>query len=67
MDEQKNGSRGEWKWGMFYFNTKDSRIILPKADGLGWTLNFGHKVSLFITGLFFAILLGIVICNSCLF
>lgn len=63
MDEQKNTSQGEWKWGMFYFNRNDSRIILPKADGLGWTLNFGHTISFFITGLFFAIILGIVIYN----
>ncbi len=59
MDEQKNSNQGEWIWGMFYFNKTDSRVILPKADGLGWTLNFGHKISFFITGLFFAIIGGL--------
>jgi uncharacterized membrane protein len=28
-------------WGVFYFNKKDSRVILPKSNSLrGWTLNF---------------------------
>lgn len=28
--------------GMFYFNPKDPAISVPKASGLGWTLNFGN-------------------------
>jgi uncharacterized membrane protein len=32
-----------WKWGIFYFNRKDSRVIVPKRiNSLGWTLNFAH-------------------------
>ena len=32
-----------YKWGIFYFNRKDSRIVVPKrARGMGWTLNFGN-------------------------
>ena len=32
-----------YKWGIFYFNRKDSRIVVPKrVRGLGWTLNFGN-------------------------
>lgn len=35
-----------YKWGMFYFNSTDSRIIVPKIDPMrGWTFNFGHPVS----------------------
>ena len=34
-----------WK-GIFYVNSKDPRIIVPKINrSFGWTLNFGHKVS----------------------
>jgi len=32
-----------YKWGIFYFNRRDSRIIVPKRSKLmGWTLNFGN-------------------------
>lgn len=31
-----------WK-GVFYFNRKDPRFIVPKINpALGWTLNFGN-------------------------
>jgi uncharacterized membrane protein len=31
-----------YKWGIFYFNRKDARILVPKRyRGMGWTLNFG--------------------------
>ena len=31
-----------WK-GIFYFNKKDPRIIVPKLNpSMGWTLNFGN-------------------------
>lgn len=49
-----------YKWGIFYFNPKDSRIILPKRNaGMGWTFNFAHPVSSVL--LFGIILLGVVI------
>ncbi len=32
-----------WK-GIFYVNSSDPRIIVPKQNPLfGWTLNFGNK------------------------
>ncbi len=35
-----------WK-GIFYVNSKDPRIIVPKINPLmGWTLNFGHKITI---------------------
>lgn len=38
----KNNNEENW-YGVFYFNRKDSRIIVPKRfRGLGWTLNFGN-------------------------
>lgn len=33
---------GNYKAGIFYFNRKDARVIVPKRDKMrGWTLNFG--------------------------
>ena len=33
-----------YKYTIFYFNPKDSRIIVPKRNRLlGWTLNFGQR------------------------
>ena len=35
-----------YKWGIFYFNRKDSRIVVPKRiKWMGWTLNFGNRYS----------------------
>lgn len=32
-----------YKWGIFYFNPKDKRVIVPKRlKGMGWTLNFAN-------------------------
>lgn len=47
-----------YKLGLFYFDPKDSRIILPKVNRmLGWTLNFGHPVSYIIIIVFIALLI----------
>ncbi|KQR67447.1 DUF5808 domain-containing protein [Pedobacter sp. Leaf176] len=44
-----------WKWGLFYFNRDDSRIIVPKQMvGLGWTFNFAHPISFIFIALIFA-------------
>ncbi|HET8552521.1 MAG TPA: DUF5808 domain-containing protein [Gammaproteobacteria bacterium] len=34
-----------WKWAIFYVNRDDPRILVPKLSGLGFTLNFGRKIS----------------------
>jgi len=32
-----------YKWGIFYFNRKDPRVMVPKRfKMMGWTLNFGN-------------------------
>jgi uncharacterized membrane protein len=32
-----------YKWGIFYFNPKDSRVAVPKHNPMmGWTMNFGN-------------------------
>jgi uncharacterized membrane protein len=35
-----------YKLGIFYFNRKDSRIVVPKRiRWMGWTMNFGNGYS----------------------
>jgi len=44
---------GNYRWGIFYFNPGDSRVIVPKRNAwMGWTLNFARPSS-------FLILLGV--------
>ncbi|WP_293787971.1 DUF5808 domain-containing protein [uncultured Pedobacter sp.] len=43
-----------WKWGIFYFNKNDHRLIVPKRIKiLGWTFNFAHPLSYIIIALIF--------------
>jgi len=35
-----------WKWGIFYYSKRDSRVWAPKQiNKLGWTLNFAKRMS----------------------
>ena len=35
-----------WKWGVFYYNKEDKRIMPPKKNpAMGWTINFANKKS----------------------
>jgi len=47
-----------WKLGFIYYNPTDSRVVLPKRTGLGYTLNFAKPISSIII---LAILLFIVL------
>jgi uncharacterized membrane protein len=48
-----------YKWGIFYFNPQDSRVILPKRNPyMGLTLNFANPYSYLI--LFFTVALCII-------
>jgi len=50
-----------YKWGIFYFNPDDPRVILPKrAQWMGWTLNFANLWTYVILGAFItlALLIG---------
>ena len=40
-----------WKLGQIYFNPSDPAILVTKRFGLGYTLNFGNRVSWFVIGL----------------
>ena len=40
-----------YKYGVFYYNKDDSRIIGPKRiKYMGWTVNFAHPLSYLIIG-----------------
>ncbi|MAZ93055.1 MAG: hypothetical protein CMF58_01425 [Lentimicrobiaceae bacterium] len=46
-----------YKYTIFYFNSKDSRIIVPKRNRLlGWQLNFGKR-NTYIIIIFIAIII----------
>ncbi|HKI89341.1 MAG TPA: hypothetical protein VKA38_09955 [Draconibacterium sp.] len=60
LDKVRNAP-DNYIWGIFYFNRRDYRIILPKRNKpLGWTLNFA-KIE---TYLILLILIGGVILAS---
>ena len=66
MDTQLDPDRNihntdNYKWGVFYFNPDDSRVIVPKRNRyMGWTFNFAHPVSyLILVGIVaFAVFIG---------
>jgi uncharacterized membrane protein len=49
--------KAPWKSGLFYYDPGNPKIFIIKRSGLGYTLNFGHKVSWFII----AFLIGLII------
>lgn len=59
ITDKKHKDPDNWK-GIFYFNPKDSRIIVPKiTPSTGWTFNFAsHYAYLLIAGLIGAIILA---------
>lgn len=48
-----------WKWGVFYYNPKDKRLlVLKRVPAMGITLNFGHPASyLVIAGIISGLIL----------
>ena len=44
---QWHNDPANWKWGVFYYNKKDKRILPPKrTKSLGWTINFANPYSI---------------------
>ncbi len=39
-----------WKGGLLYFNPEDGALMVPKREGVGYTMNFGRPVSWVILG-----------------
>lgn len=59
MNSFDNTNPQLWKWGIFYNNPNDDRLIVQKRSGLGWTFNFANKNSyLFMVALVGIVLLG---------
>lgn len=48
-----------WKWGLFYVNPNDPSVLVEKRVGLGWTVNFGHRLGwvILLTPLFLVVLI----------
>ena len=49
------GRPEDWKGGLFYVAPSDPRLLVPKLDGLGWTVNLGQPRGRWL----FAALLGL--------
>ncbi|PRY15943.1 DUF5808 domain-containing protein [Kineococcus rhizosphaerae] len=51
-----------WRAGLFYVNRDDPALLVPKRVGVGWTLNFGHRVGAVIgVGLLVLVAVGLVL------
>ncbi len=56
-----------WKWGFFYYNKADKRLMPPKLNpALGFTINFANKWSILLFAGFLFIPLIIMICIALL-
>lgn len=54
--DRKINDPTNYKWGIFYFNPDDQRIMVPKrSKSMGWTLNFARMYSYIILILIFAL------------
>jgi uncharacterized membrane protein len=52
-----------WKWGFFYVNPDDPAIMVEKRFGIGYTINFGHRIAWVIMAV---LLIGPIIVTSLL-
>lgn len=54
-----------WKWGQFYYNPQDPAFMVEKRFGIGYTMNFGHKLSWVLMALILLLpLSGILLINK---
>jgi uncharacterized membrane protein len=59
--DQGHDDPSNWRWGIFYYNKKDKRLLPPKRlRGFGWTVNFANPYS-FLTLLGLIILILVVV------
>jgi uncharacterized membrane protein len=49
-----------YKWGFFYYNKKDKRILVPRKTGIGFSVNFANPYSYLVISviIILAIILG---------
>ncbi|MFM7710888.1 MAG: DUF5808 domain-containing protein [Ferruginibacter sp.] len=49
QDEIWRNDPQKWKWGLFYYNPDDDRILPPKKNpAMGWTINFANRQSIYL-------------------
>ncbi|MCX6167962.1 MAG: DUF5808 domain-containing protein [Ignavibacteriales bacterium] len=48
--------RSNWKFGIFYFDSENQKVFVPKRVGIGWTLNFARWQTSIIIGALLIIL-----------
>ena len=49
MNNSNFKDSSNWKWGIFYFNKKDKRLLVPKRLAfLGITINFANPWSILL-------------------
>jgi uncharacterized membrane protein len=46
-----------YKLGIFYYNPDDSRVLVPKRYGWGWTFNFANYWSWLLMAIIVAMLI----------
>jgi len=49
-----------WVWGLFYVDRHDPSIAVESRFGFGYTLNYGNRTALLITGTFVVLSLSVV-------
>ena len=60
-----NRDTGHWVAGVFYVNSENPHLLVPKRLGAGWTFNYAHPIARLLTvGLF--ILVGLIIAAALL-
>ena len=56
-DDRKINDPTNYKWGIFYFNRNDRRIMVPRrSKSKSWTLNFANFYSYFLLILIFVLI-----------
>jgi uncharacterized membrane protein len=59
MNQFYKDNHDYWKWGIFYYNANDPSVWVEKRTGMGWTVNFAHKISYVIIALLLLIPLAV--------
>jgi uncharacterized membrane protein len=49
-----------WAWGLFYVDRNDPSIMVESRFGLGYTFNYGNRISILIVATFLVLSLGVV-------
>lgn len=52
--------RANYKWGLFYVNAEDPRLLVPRLLGAGWTFNYARASAWWITALLLLLPLAVV-------